>query len=432
MTTAQASRHRRLFVLGSTGSIGCNTLDVVAQLNAAGAMHFDVVGLATGANTAALADQASRFNVPNVAVARCDHAQVNEINSCRAVFTGEDAAEQLINAAAQPGDLVVGAMVGAAGIPATLAAIERGCDVALANKETLAAAGALVMPRVHETGVRLLPIDSEHSAIFQCLQAGRSIEEVRRLVITASGGPFRASSLEEINSATLDQALAHPTWNMGAKNTIDSATMMNKALEIMEAHWLFGLPVEKIDAIVHPQSIVHSFVEFVDGAVFAQLSPPDMKLPIQYALTCPARLEGTARRVDWSDFRNLEFEPVDHDRFPALALAWRALEMGGTAGAVLNAANEQAVKAFEAGEITVGRIAELVRGALDAIGPDAFGPADSLRAIEAADEAGRRHVQHQLADETKPTMETSAPRRDSRLSNASNLSRCPNVPRRIQ
>jgi 1-deoxy-D-xylulose-5-phosphate reductoisomerase len=216
-------------------------------------------------------------------------------------------------------------------------------------------------------GVELLPVDSEHNAIAQCLRSGRSLDEVRRLVITASGGPFRTWSAERVRAATVTDALNHPTWSMGPKVTIDSASMMNKALEVIEAHWLFGLPSSRIAAIVHPQSIVHSMVEFVDGSVIAQLSPPDMRTPIQYALTWPDRVEGCSRRTDWRTLARLDFEEVDHERFPAIRLAWRAIDEGASAGAILNAANEVAVAAFLKGGIAFPQITELVAEALDAL-----------------------------------------------------------------
>src|SRR5688500_5041748 len=258
-----SSTSRRLIVLGSTGSIGVNTLAVLEHLSRTGAHQFQIVGLAAGASSEALRDQAMKFGVRHAAIA--DVAQTEPLRGIDAVYAGPDAALQLIEAVAQPGDLVVGAMVGSAGVPAILAAIDRGCDIALANKETLVAAGALVVPRARERGVTLIPIDSEHSAIFQCLDGpnGRSIDSVRRIVITASGGPFRTWSRQRIENASVEQALNHPTWSMGPKVTIDSASLMNKALEIIEAHWLFGLPADKIEIIIHPQSIIHSFVEFV-------------------------------------------------------------------------------------------------------------------------------------------------------------------------
>jgi 1-deoxy-D-xylulose-5-phosphate reductoisomerase len=385
-------RRRRLIVLGSTGSIGVNCLAVVEHLRATGQLHFDVVGLVTGSKADLVLEQARSFDVPNVAIAT-PSAIKHATHSAR-LHEGAHAALELINAVAQPGDLVVGAMVGSAGIPAILAAIDRGCDIALANKETLVAAGELVMPRVRAKGVNLLPIDSEHSAIFQCLLSGRSIEEVKRLVITASGGPFRAWTRERMERATVEEALNHPTWSMGPKVTIDSASLMNKALEIIEAHWLFGLPADKIDVIVHPQSLMHSFVEFVDGSVIAQLGPPDMRTPIQYALTWPHRATGISRVMDWENLRRMDFEPVDQARFEAPHLARRVIEVGGTAGAILNAANEAAVAAFLDRRIEFTRITKLVREALDAI---ETAPVQSLDDVMLADQAAREFVKDRLS-----------------------------------
>ena len=280
-------------------------------------------------------------------------------------------------------------MVGSAGVPPTIAAIERGCDIALANKETLVAAGELVMPLVRKHGVNMLPVDSEHSAIFQCLLAGRSIDEVKRLVITASGGPFRTWTKQQIRDAGVADALNHPTWNMGPKVTIDSASLMNKAAEVIEAHWLFDMPASRIEAIVHPQSLIHSFVEFIDGSVIAQMGPPDMKTPIQYALTWPHRASGCSDVMDWASLSRMDFEPVDHDRFGALRLAYRVIETGGTSGAIFNAANEAAVAAFLDGRIGFGQITDLVRDALDAIQPM---PAASMDDVMQADAAAREFV----------------------------------------
>jgi 1-deoxy-D-xylulose-5-phosphate reductoisomerase len=253
-------------------------------------------------------------------------------------------------------DFVLAAIVGAAGLPATLAAVERGLDVGLANKESLVVAGAILMPLAAQRGGRLIPVDSEHSAIFQALQAGRR-EDVRRIYLTASGGPFRTWTRERIESATLEAALNHPTWSMGPKITIDSATMMNKALEVIEAHYLFDLPVEQIEVLVHPESIVHSMVEFRDGSLIAQLGAPDMKTPIQYAMTFPRRVVGVGATLSWSEARSLHFEPPDFERFPALRLGFQAARAGGSSGAVLNAANETAVELFRAGRVGFGRIA---------------------------------------------------------------------------
>jgi 1-deoxy-D-xylulose-5-phosphate reductoisomerase len=247
--------------------------------------------------------------------------------------------------------------VGAAGLDSTWAAVEAGKVVALANKETLVMAGPLVMRRARETGATILPVDSEHSAIHQALAAGRR-DEVRRIVLTASGGPFRTRPLETLAAVTPEEALRHPTWSMGPKITVDSATMMNKALELIEARWLFGVPAEKLAVTVHPQSIVHSLVEFIDGSVIAQLSPPDMRLPIQYALTHPERTDGPARRIDFTRPMTLEFEPPDLGRFPAVRLGHEAAARGGTAGCVLNAANEAAVAGFLGGRLRFTDITE--------------------------------------------------------------------------
>ncbi|MCI0674239.1 MAG: 1-deoxy-D-xylulose-5-phosphate reductoisomerase [Phycisphaerales bacterium] len=387
---------RRLIILGSTGSIGVNTLDVVEHLRSKGLFDFEVVGLAAGSSATVLLQQADRFRVGHIAIA--DHESTAALNGFDQVFSGPDAALELIESVAKPGDLVVGAMVGSAGIPAILAAIGRGCDIALANKETLVAAGEIVMPLVRKHRVDLLPIDSEHSAVFQCLHTNPAKESrdgaiatdsIKRVVITASGGPFRTWSTDEINNATVEEALNHPTWNMGPKVTIDSATMMNKALEIIEAHWLFDLPAEKIEVIVHPQSIVHSFVEFVDGSVLAQLGPPDMRTPIQCALTWPNRVDGNSRTMKWEQLRHMDFEPVDHDRFGAIGLAYEVIRAGGTSGAIVNAANEAAVAAFMEGRIGFGQITELVREALRAIEPVAV---HTMSDVRTADRAARESV----------------------------------------
>ena len=379
---------RRLILLGSTGSIGINALQVVEHLRHNGLADFEVAGLAAGLNAMLLAEQAQRFGVEHVAVA--DAGQADELSAIEHVHAGPDAALRLIEAVARAGDLVLGAMVGSAGVPATIAAIERGCDIALANKETLVAAGNIVIPLAKRRGVNLIPVDSEHSAIAQCLRAGRSVDEVKRLVLTASGGPFRTWPADRLFNATVEDALNHPTWDMGRKVTVDSASMMNKALEVIEAHWLFKVPAEKIDVIVHPQSLVHSFVEFVDGSVLAQLSPPDMKTPIQYALTWPQRLEGLSRTVDWPRLGSFDFEPVDHERFPAVGLGYEVIGSGGTAGAILNAANEEAVAAFLEGRIPFGAITELAREALSAVPSK---PADCLESVLEADQAARSFAQ---------------------------------------
>jgi 1-deoxy-D-xylulose-5-phosphate reductoisomerase len=256
-------------------------------------------------------------------------------------------------------DTVVHAVVGAAGLSAAIATIEAGKPLALANKESLVCAGSILIPLARKKGVTILPVDSEHSAIFQAMLSGKR-SEVRRVILTASGGPFRTASMEQIESATLADALNHPTWKMGGKITIDSATMFNKALELIEACWLFDLPPEQIEIVVHPESVVHSMVEFVDGSVIAQLSPPDMRTPIQYALTYPERLDGNSRRLDLTRSFALRFEPPDFERFPALRMAYDVARKGGTAGVVLNAANEAAVEAFTSHKIRFGEISRLV------------------------------------------------------------------------
>jgi 1-deoxy-D-xylulose-5-phosphate reductoisomerase len=385
---------RRLIVLGSTGSIGVNTLAVVEHLNRAGAATIDVVGLAAGTSFRPLIEQARRFNVRCLAVA--DAAAAREVSSAlpeAVVFAGPDACEKLVREVECTD--VAAAVVGAAGLPATLAAAELGRTISLANKETLVAAGALVTPLVRKHGARLLPVDSEHSAIFQCLH-DHPRHEVKRIVLTASGGPFRTTDRATLENATVEQALNHPTWNMGPKITIDSATMMNKALEVVEAHWLFDLPGAKIDVIVHPQSIVHSFVEFTDHSVLAQLGAPDMRTPIQYALTYPSRPTGCSEPMDWTKLARLTFEGPDTDRFPAIKLAYEVIEAGGTAGAIFNAANEAAVAAFLQRRVRFGSIAKLVAEALSAIQSV---PLDSLATALDADRRARAFVEQAVRDE---------------------------------
>ncbi len=392
MSRLTPHRTRRLILLGSTGSIGVNALKVLEHLSSESLASFDVVGIAAGSEATALARQAEKFGVDHAAIA--DEERADELSGVEHLYTGPDASLQLVEAIAREGDLVVGAVVGSAGVPAILAAIERGCDIALANKETLVAAGGLVLPLVKQKGVNLLPVDSEHNAVAQCLRGGRSIDEVKRLVLTASGGPFRTWPKEKIDRATVEEALNHPTWNMGRKISVDSASMMNKALEVIEAHWLFGLPSEKIDVIVHPQSIMHSFVEFVDGSVLGQLGPPDMKTPIQYALTWPDRLDGSSRKMDWSALKSMEFEPLDNERFPSVDLARKVIEAGGASGAIFNAANEEAVAAFLDQRIAFGRITEIVAEAIQSL-PSS--PIQELRDVLRADEEARVFVRDLIA-----------------------------------
>jgi 1-deoxy-D-xylulose-5-phosphate reductoisomerase len=388
---------RRILILGSTGSIGVNTVAVLEHLASHG-RPFQVIGLAAGRSAAVLAEQAIKLRPTAVALASGDDPSLRNIPTGTDVITGTGSALELVRRHARRGDLVVGAMVGAEGIPPLLAAIDAGCDIALANKETLVAAGELVTSHARRAGIEIIPVDSEHSAILQCMRGG-SPQEVERIVLTASGGPFRRASREQLESATLADALRHPTWSMGRKVTIDSATMMNKALEVIEAHWLFNLPAERIDAIVHPQSVVHSFVEYRDGSVLAQLSPPDMRLPIELALTWPERASRCATAMDWQALRTLDFEPVDHERFPAVSLAWQAIRAGGSSGATLNAANEAAVEAFIDGQVRFAEIARLVRGALEAL---PVTPVATLDHVLAADRAARAWVQSRIAAEPVP------------------------------
>jgi 1-deoxy-D-xylulose-5-phosphate reductoisomerase len=337
-----------LAILGSTGSIGQSTLAVVAEHPD----EFTVSGLAAGQNVAVLAEQIRQFRPARVSVQdEAVAAQLRDLvtrGEAPEILWGPAGAREV--AVASGAELVVSAMVGAVGLEPTLAAIEAGLPVALANKETLVAAGSLVMAAAARRGVDIIPVDSEHSAIFQALH-GQRREDVRRLWLTASGGPFRAWDLDRLRQATAAEALKHPNWSMGPKITVDSATMMNKALEVIEASVLFGLSVDQVGVYIHPQSIVHSLVDFVDGSVLAQLGLPDMRLPIAYALTYPRRLPMSSPPLDLCQVSTLTFETPDTTRFPGLALGYAAARAGGTMPAVLNAANEVAVAAFLQGQI---------------------------------------------------------------------------------
>ena len=385
---------RQLIVLGSTGSIGVNTLSVVDHLVRNGS-EIEVVGLAARSSTTTLIEQAKRFNVKHLAVAdKASAAKLQEALPKAHVYAGWDAAYQLVKNTECTD--VAAAIVGIAGLPATLAAVELGRRIHLSNKETLVAAGDLMTRHAAKSGAVLLPVDSEHSAIFQCLAGVHDqprSKSIRRLVLTASGGAFRDRPLDQITNATPEDALKHPTWDMGPKVTIDSATMMNKGLEVIEAHWLFGVSPDKIQPLIHPQSLVHSFVEFIDGSVLAQLNPPDMRSPIQFALTWPHRTAGCGDKLDWSKLSELNFYPPDPARYPAIDLCYRALQLGGTAPTVLNAANEAAVQAFIERKIAFGRIVELVAHALETIKPQS---ADSLTTILDADQAARDCVAEEL------------------------------------
>jgi 1-deoxy-D-xylulose-5-phosphate reductoisomerase len=376
---------QNIAVLGSTGSIGTSTLEVVAASHG----KLRVFALAANSRTDILLAQAHRFQPTYIVVTDAEAAGRQNWESLpreTKLLVGIEGLSQI--AASGEVETVVAAIVGAAGLQSTWSALEAGKKVALANKETLVMAGPLVMQLAAKTGAKILPVDSEHSALFQCLQCGRK-EEVRRIVLTASGGPFRNHTAQQLAHVTVDDALHHPTWEMGPKITVDSATMMNKALELIEARWLFDLTADQLDVVIHPQSVVHSLVEFVDGSVIAQLSPPDMKLPIQYALTYPDRAEGVSPRLDWSRSFELEFEPPDCERFPALELGREAARAGGTTGAVLNAANEAAVAGFLAGELAFHEIVPACRGVLD---HHEFDPSPTLEQLIALDGWARQEV----------------------------------------
>ncbi len=333
---------RSLTILGSTGSIGLSTLDVVRQHPE----KFSISCLAAGQDVTVLAEQIKEFMPDAVSVKDAESAKKLEAlleDYKPEIFYGVEGASTI--ASADGSDMVVSAIVGAAGLVPTVNAIKAGKHIALANKETLVVAGQLVSDLVKKHNVRLLPVDSEHSAIFQSLEGHRT-EDVERIILTASGGPFRNTSAEELKNVKLEQALKHPQWSMGAKITIDSATMMNKGLEVIEAHWLFNMPAEKIGVVVHPQSIIHSMVEYIDGCVIAQLGSPDMRAPIAYALSYPERCASGIQKLDLIKIGTLTFEEPDMVRFPALSLAFDALKAGRTYPAVLNASNEIAVAAF--------------------------------------------------------------------------------------
>ena len=376
-----------LAILGSTGSIGQSTLAVVAEHPG----EFAVAGLAAGRNVELLAQQITEFQPLRVSVQDKETAERLKLllpaNGHPAIFWGPEGAKEI--ALTEGVDLVVSAMVGAVGLAPTLAAIQAGVPVALANKETLVAAGSLVMAAARERGVPIIPVDSEHSAIFQALH-GQRREEVRQLWLTASGGPFRAWDPERLRYATAAQALKHPNWSMGPKISIDSATMMNKALEVIEASVLFGLPVDQVGVYIHPQSIIHSLVEFVDGSVIAQLGVPDMRLPIAYALTYPRRLPLNSPPLDLCQVGRLTFETPDTTRFPGLALGYAAARAGGTMPAVLNAANEMAVAAFLNGRLGFMGIPQTVEATMEAHRHE---PLESLEQVLAVNRWARDFAQ---------------------------------------
>ncbi len=376
-----------LAVLGATGSIGASTLDVVR----AHPQRYRVLALSAHGSADALLELC-QLHRPRFGVL----SGMAEDRALRARFA-ENGVELRFGAAALEDiaqhadcDAVMAAIVGAAGLPSTLAAARAGKRVLLANKEALVMAGPLVMRAARESGAELLPVDSEHNAVFQCFSRS---DLVRKIILTASGGPFRATPVEKLQAVTPEQACAHPNWVMGRKISVDSATMMNKGLEVIEAHWLFGVPPERIEVLIHPQSIVHSLVEYVDGSVIAQLSNPDMRVPIAHALAHPERIASGARPLDLAAMRNLAFEAPDLQRFPCLQLAYEALRAGGTAPAILNAANEVAVAAFLAGRIPFTAIAAVIEETLGSLRAT---PADALAQVLEADALARRKADERI------------------------------------
>jgi 1-deoxy-D-xylulose-5-phosphate reductoisomerase len=385
---------RGVTILGSTGSIGRNTVELIE----AAPDLYRVEALVANGSAALLAEQARRLGASVAVVA--DEARLPELRE-RLAGSGIEAAagaSAVIEAATRPADWVMAAIVGAAGLAPTLAAVRRGATIALANKECLVCAGALMMAEIVRHGATLLPVDSEHSAIFQVFETDQR-DQVEKIVLTASGGPFRSRTLAEMEAVTPEQAVAHPNWSMGAKISVDSASMMNKGLELIEAHHLFAMPEERIDIVVHPQSVIHSLVAYGDGSVLAQLGSPDMRTPIAYALGWPRRIQAPSPRLDLAAIGTLTFEAPDPTRFPALRLARRALQSGGAAPTVLNAANEIAVQAFLSGSIGFLGIARLVEATLDAMGPMTIASLDDVMAADAwardhalaAIKAGRVH-----------------------------------------
>ncbi len=379
---------KRLTLIGSTGSIGQNTLRVVEHLS----HRFQIFALAANSAARQLAEQAAQFHPAVVAIG--DAGRVDEFQQrCRElkvsipeIVTGESGLRKITSAADV--DIVVSAAVGAAGIQPTYTAVASGKTVALANKEAMVIAGELLRKTAASTGARIIPVDSEHSALDQCLRSGQRAE-VRRLILTASGGPFRDTPHDRFSSITPEEALKHPTWKMGKRITVDSATLMNKGLEVIEARWLFDIPAEKIDIMVHPQSVMHSMVEFVDGSVVGQLGTADMRQPIQYALTYPERLSSPVPPLDWNLVSRLDFMQPDRRKFPCISLAYRAIEAGGTAPAVLNAADEIAVEAFLNRKISFSDIPKLIAGTLEAHKPN---QADRLETIIEADTWARKYA----------------------------------------
>lgn len=378
---------RNIAILGSTGSIGCSSLEVIANFPD----ELRVTYLTANKNIGLLQEQTRRFRPRAVVVLEESNASVlrEALDGTTEVLVGEEGLQEIV--CREDVDIVLSSLVGFAGLKPTLHAIEAGKDIALANKETLVVAGEIIMKKVRKHGVRLLPVDSEHSAILQCIQ-GENTNDIERVILTASGGPFLNMNEEQFHRITVEQALNHPTWKMGNKITIDSATLMNKGLEVIEAFWLFGLPPEKIEVLIHPQSIIHSMVEFVDGSIKAQLSVPDMKIPIQYALMYPRRPASPYSKIDFNTLREMTFLRPDIKKFPCLPLAFRALQMGGTAPAVLNAANEVAVHLFLEERLSFTSIPAVIQDTLSSHTPIHN---TMLQDVIKADSEARDHVRQQ-------------------------------------
>jgi len=386
------SQIRNVAILGSTGSIGRAALDVLSK----GEPRFRLTAISCHTQLDRFEEQIQTYS-PRFAFVtgpfdeQVKRWQFGDGGSTLSRTGRESGMERLVSFVQSPEvDIVVAGIVGIAGLETALAAAHAGKRLALANKESLVVSGALMMEAAKSSGAEILPVDSEHSAVFQCLQAGRDKAEVKRIILTASGGPLRDWPIDKLSEATIADALSHPTWKMGRKITVDSATMMNKALEVIEAKWLFDLEPEQIAVVVHPQSIMHSMVEFNDGSIIGQMSPPDMRLPIQYALTYPNRIQSPSPSLDWTQPTHLDWKPADLERFPALQLGFEVAKKGGTCGAVLNAANEASVELFLDNRIKLTEIATICRQVLN---HHHFSPSPTLSELLALDRWGRKEVQ---------------------------------------
>ena len=389
---------KRISILGSTGSIGRQCLKVVESLPG----RFEVVAIAAGNNVELAAEQAWKHGPKVVSAATCEGAKklkellaATKMAAMPEIVCGAEGMERV--ATHTDVDTVVSAAVGVVGLPATYKAVQQGKNLALANKEVLVAAGELVMAEAQRKGKAVLPVDSEHNAIHQCLRAGER-QEVKKLVLTASGGPFRKTPAAKLKEVTPEQALAHPSWKMGKRITTDSATLMNKGFEVIEARWLFAMQPEQIEVVIHPQSTIHSMVEFVDGSILAQLGPTDMRMPIQYALTYPERVASNGFALDWTALKKLDFEPVPVKKFPCLRLAQEAMRAGGAAPCALNAADEEGVGAFLEGRLAFTGIAEVIESVLERMPRMTFGGMDD---VLKADQEARRMAREEIEKRRK-------------------------------